>query len=329
MIRELLVLDNLKIYYHLKSGVVPAVDGVSFALAPGETLAVVGESGSGKSSTALSIMGLIPKPPGRIEEGSILFRGENLLQFSESEMRNIRGNSISMIFQEPMTTLNPVYRVRDQLAESLALHRGLTKKEALAGVVEMLDLTGVPLPGQRALDFPHQMSRGERLRVVIAMALCCEPQLLIADEPTTFLDVTIQAQIMDLLLELKEKRRNAIIMITPDLAVAAEMADRVVVMYAGRVVEEGPVAELFEEPLHPYTRGLLASIPRLYGKQERLYVMDGNLPNPLRLPHGCAFAPRCSLSNKKCQNEKPPMVEAGPGRRVRCWVVSREVGVDE
>lgn len=322
--RELLVLDKLKTYFRLDVGTVPAVDGVSFVLASGETLAVVGESGSGKSSTVLSVMRLIPSPPGRIEGGRIFFNGTNLLELSDSEMRRIRGDRISMIFQEPMTSLNPVYRVGDQIAESLTLHRGLSKQEAWDRAVEMLAMTGIPSPEKRVRDYPHQMSGGQRQRVMIAMALCCDPRLLIADEPTTALDVTIQAQIIDLMLDLKQKFNTAIIMITHDLAVVAEMADRVVVMYAGKVVEESPVEALFEEPLHPYTAALLASIPRMYGKQERLYMIEGTVPNLLCLPEGCAFAPRCSLVKPVCLEKRPPLVDLGDGRGVRCWLYHKE-----
>ncbi len=322
--RELLVLDKLKTSFRLDAGIIPAVDGVSLALARGETLAVVGESGSGKSITALSVMRLIPNPPGRIESGRIFFNGNNLLELPESEMRDIRGNRISMIFQEPMTSLNPVYRVGDQIAESLVLHRNMTKKEAWDRAVEMLSLTGIPSPEKRARDYPHQMSGGQRQRVMIAMALCCDPKLLIADEPTTALDVTIQAQILDLMMDLKQTFNTAIIMITHDLAVVAEMADRVVVMYAGKVVEESPVEPLFGQPLHPYTTGLLASIPRMYGKQERLYMIEGAVPNLLRLPAGCAFAPRCSLVKPICLEKRPHMIDMGDGRGVRCWLYHKE-----
>lgn len=322
--RELLVLDKLKTSFRLDAGIIPAVDGVSFALAPGETLAVVGESGSGKSITALSVMRLIPSPPGRIEAGRIFFNGVNLLELPESEMRDIRGNRISMIFQEPRTSLNPVCRVGEQIAESLVLHRNMSKKEAWDRAVEMLGLTGIPSPEKRAGDYPHQLSGGQRQRVMIAMALCCEPRLLIADEPTAALDVTIQAQIIELMMDLKQRFNTAIIMITHDLAVVAETADRAVVMYAGKVVEESPVEDLFEQPLHPYTTGLLASIPRMYGKQESLYMIEGAVPNLLRLPGGCAFAPRCSMVKPVCLEKRPHMVDMGDGRGVRCWLYHKE-----
>lgn len=318
MTQTLLQVKDLKTHFFLEDGVVPAVDGVGFHLNRGETLAVVGESGSGKSITATSIMRLIPNPPGRIVGGEILFNGEDLLKKTEKEMRNIRGNRISMIFQEPMTSLNPVFRVGHQIAESLVVHQGLTKKDALEKSIEMLRLTGIPSPEKRVHDFPHQMSGGMRQRVMIAMALCCRPELLIADEPTTALDVTIQAQILDLMLELREQLGTAIIMITHDLAVVAEMADRAVVMYCGKLVEEAPVLELFDNPLHPYTRGLLKSIPHIYDNKERLYMIEGMVPALTDLPAGCAFAPRCPEVQPRCHVERPTLKEISPGRRVSC-----------
>lgn len=316
----LLKIEDLKTYFYLDEGVLPAVDGVSFSLKRGETLAVVGESGSGKSITANSIMRLIPTPPGRITGGRILFEGEDLLSKSDKEMRSIRGNHISMIFQEPMTSLNPVYRVGDQIAESVILHQCLKKKDALEKAVEMLRLTGIPSPEKRVHDFPHQMSGGMRQRVMIAMALCCRPKLLIADEPTTALDVTIQAQILDLMRDLRQQFGMAIILITHDLAVVAEMAHRVVVMYAGKMMEEAPVEDLFDNPLHPYTRGLLASIPRMEEKRDKLFIIEGTVPNPIYLPPGCAFAPRCQSAADICHRERPVLREAGPGRKVCCWL---------
>jgi len=304
----------------MDDGVVPAVDGVSFHLNRGETLAVVGESGSGKSITANSIMRLIPTPPGKIVGGRILFEGQDLLTKPEKEMRHIRGNLISMIFQEPMTSLNPVFRVGDQISESLILHQGLNKKQALEKSIEMLRLTGIPSPEKRVHDFPHQMSGGMRQRVMIAMALCCRPRLLIADEPTTALDVTIQAQILDLMRELRDQFNTAIIMITHDLAVVAEMADRAVVMYAGKMVEEAKVEELFDSPLHPYTRGLLSSIPRMEEKRDKLFVIEGTVPNPMYLPPGCAFAPRCPEAMDRCQRERPELLTPVEGRKVSCWL---------
>lgn len=321
MTQKLLEVKDLKTHFFLEDGVVPAVDGVSFHLNRGETLAVVGESGSGKSITATSIMRLIPNPPGRIVGGEILFNGQDLLKKTEKEMRDIRGNRISMIFQEPMTSLNPVFRVGHQISESLMVHQGLNKKAALEKSIEMLRLTGIPSPEKRVHDFPHQMSGGMRQRVMIAMALCCRPELLIADEPTTALDVTIQAQMLDLMSELREQLGTAIIMITHDLAVVAEMADRAVVMYCGKLVEEAPVLELFDQPRHPYTRGLLKSIPSIHSNEERLYMIDGMVPALTNLPAGCAFAPRCPEAQPRCHVERPPLTEeAAPGRRVSCWL---------
>lgn len=320
MSKALLQVENLKTCFFLEEGVVPAVDGVSFSLNRGETLAIVGESGSGKSITAYSIMRLIPNPPGRIAGGRILFEGEDLLSKTEKDMRRIRGNLISMIFQEPMTSLNPVYRVGDQISESLILHQGMKKKEALEKAVEMLQLTGIPSPEKRVHEFPHQMSGGMRQRVMIAMALCCRPKLLIADEPTTALDVTIQAQILDLMRDLRERFNTSIIMITHDLAVVAEMADRAAVMYAGKMVEEAGVEQLFENPLHPYTQGLLSSIPRMEEKRDKLFVIEGTVPNLMHLPPGCAFAPRCPEASGPCHRDTPTLTDVGGGRKVSCWL---------
>jgi len=317
---ELLRIVDLKTHFILEEGVLPAVDGVSLTLRRGETVALVGESGSGKSITALSVMRLIPDPPGRIVGGEIWFEGDNLLKKSAKEMRRLRGNRISMIFQEPMTALNPVFRVGDQIVESLVVHQQLSRKEAWEKAIEMLRLTGIPSPEKRAGDFPHQMSGGMCQRVMIAMALCCEPQLLIADEPTTALDVTIQAQILDLMMDLQKRLGMAILFITHDLAVVAETADRVAVMYAGRIVEEAPVGDLFTAPLHPYTRGLLESIPRLDRKPDRLYAIEGTVPNLLHLPPGCAFAPRCPYAGPRCHRERPVLREVAPGRKVSCWL---------
>jgi len=320
MNNALLKVENLKTCFFLQEGMLPAVDDVSFSMNKGETLAIVGESGSGKSITAYSIMRLIPNPPGRITGGRILFEGEDLLSKTEKEMRRIRGNYISMIFQEPMTSLNPVYRVGDQISESLILHQGMKKKEALEKAIEMLLLTGIPSPEKRVHEFPHQMSGGMRQRVMIAMALCCRPRLLIADEPTTALDVTIQAQILDLMRDLRERFNTSIIMITHDLAVVAEMADRALVMYAGKIAEEAGVEQLFENPLHPYTRGLLSSIPRMEEKKDRLFVIEGTVPNLMHLPPGCAFAPRCPEAYEPCHRETPTLTDLGGGRKVSCWL---------
>lgn len=316
---SMLTVDKLKTYFYTDNGTVPAVDGVSFSVDKGQTLAVVGESGSGKSITALSIMRLVPTPPGKIVGGSVLLDGEELLTKTEPQMQDIRGNRISMIFQEPMTSLNPVFRVGDQIMETLIRHQCMNKKDAHERAVEMLRLTGIPAAEKRVHDFPHQMSGGMRQRVMIAMALACRPELLIADEPTTALDVTIQAQILELMVELKEKFGTAIIMITHDLAVVAEMADRAVVMYCGQVVEEGPVADLLTQPYHPYTEGLLLSIPRLDEKREQLYMIEGMVPNLLYLPLGCHFGPRCPYATEQCAQKRPPMQELAGGRRVACW----------
>lgn len=326
MTAPLLKIENLKTHFFTEDGVVPAVDGVNLQVNRGETLAVVGESGSGKSITALSIMRLVPSPPGRIIDGKVWFDGDDLLKKSDNEMRDIRGDRISMIFQEPMTSLNPVYRVGYQIAETLMRHRHMDKKEAWQVAVDMLRVTGIPIPEKRVYDFPHQMSGGMRQRVMIAMALACEPQLLIADEPTTALDVTIQAQILDLMAELKDKFNTSIILITHDLAVVAEVADRAVVMYCGQIVEEGPVESLLTNPLHPYTEGLLRSIPRLDDEQKRLYMIEGMVPNLLTLPQGCYFNPRCPYATDTCRSKKPVMTDAGNGRRVCCWRYPKEVG---
>ncbi|MGE5380538.1 MAG: ABC transporter ATP-binding protein [Methylocystaceae bacterium] len=316
---SMLTIEDLKTYFYTDNGTVPAVDGVSFSVDKGQTVAVVGESGSGKSITALSIMRLVPTPPGKIVGGKVLFDGDDLLVKTDAQMRDIRGNRISMIFQEPMTSLNPVYRVGDQIMETLIRHQCMNKKDAHDRAIEMLRVTGIPAAEKRVDDFPHQMSGGMRQRVMIAMALACQPELLIADEPTTALDVTIQAQILELMVELKEKFNTAIIMITHDLAVVAEMADRAVVMYCGKVVEEGPVADLLTQPYHPYTEGLLMSIPRLDEKRDKLYMIEGMVPNLLYLPLGCHFGPRCPYVTEQCVKSRPPMQDMEDGRRVSCW----------
>ena len=322
----LLQVDGLKTHFFTRDGVVRAVDGVSFAVYPGETLAVVGESGCGKSVTALSVLRLIASPPGKIVSGKLLFQDRNLLELDEAEMRELRGNDISMIFQEPMTSLNPVLTAGRQIAEALRVHRGLGRGEALAGAVSMLRQVDIPEPERRALEYPHQLSGGMRQRVMIAMALACDPRLLIADEPTTALDVTIQAQILDLMRALKEKSGAAIVLITHDLGVVAEMAQRVVVMYAGRKVEEAPVDALFARPRHPYTRGLLSSIPRLgeaAGGTRRLAEIPGVVPSLRGEIAGCVFAPRCPHATERCRREYPPLEEKGGGHAVACWEADR------
>jgi len=318
---RLLEVVDLKTYFDTDEGTVKAVDGVSFHLDKGETLAVVGESGSGKSVMSLSIMRLIASPPGRIAGGKILFEGEDIVTKSERAMRRIRGNDISMIFQEPMTSLNPVYTVGDQIAEAIVLHQGKSYREAMKLAADMLELVGIPEPGKRVKNFPHQMSGGMRQRVMIAMALSCGPKLLIADEPTTALDVTIQAQILDLMRKLQDEIGMSILFITHDLGVVAEIADRAVVMYAGRAVEEAHVNDIFADPKMPYTLGLLNSIPRVDHhvlQQERLIAIPGNVPNPLNLPVGCAFHPRCRFVRDECKVAVPPLDDTGGGHMVRC-----------
>ena len=325
----LLDVRGLKTYFFTRDGVVRAVDGVSFSIVRGETLAIVGESGCGKSVTSLSILRLIASPPGRTVEGSVVFEGRDLLELSEAEMRKVRGDAISMIFQEPMTSLNPVLTIGRQIAEVLILHRGLSREDAMRSAVEMLRLVKIPEPERRVGEYPHQLSGGMRQRVMIAMALACEPRLLIADEPTTALDVTIQAQILDLMRELKARTGAAIMLITHDLGVVAEMAQRVVVMYAGRKVEEGPVEALFANPRHPYTRGLLDSIPKLgaasRGAGTRLTEIAGTVPSLSESIVGCAFAPRCAYATVRCQNEYPPFEEKIPGHGAACWESERLV----
>ena len=318
---RILEVNNLQTHFGTDEGTVKAVDGVSFHINRGETLAVVGESGSGKSVTSLSIMRLIATPPGRIAGGEMLFEGQDLVKKSESEMRKIRGNDISMIFQEPMTSLNPVYTVGDQIAEAIQLHQNKRRKQAMKLAAEMLDLVGIPEPGKRVHNYPHQMSGGMRQRVMIAMALSCGPKLLIADEPTTALDVTIQAQILDLMRKLQREIGMSILFITHDLGVVAEIADRVVVMYAGRAVEEGSVNEIFANPQMPYTLGLMNSIPRVdkaAEHQDRLEAIPGNVPNPLYLPQGCSFHPRCRFMKDECKEAVPPLEDTGGGHMVRC-----------
>jgi oligopeptide/dipeptide ABC transporter ATP-binding protein len=317
----LLAVRDLHTYFFTPDGVVRAVDGVDLTLRRGSTLCLVGESGCGKSVTALSIMRLIPYPPGRIVRGHVLFNGYDLLRLPEGEMVRVRGKSISMIFQEPMTSLNPVFRVGEQVAEAVLLHERVSRRQAWERAVEMLRLVGIPAPGQRARSYPHELSGGMRQRVMIAMALACRPQLLIADEPTTALDVTIQAQILELMRQLKQELGMSILLITHDLGVVAEMADEVAVMYAGKIVEQAPVVELFRSPQHPYTQGLLASIPTLETKKgQRLNVIKGSVPNPYCVPPGCAFAPRCPAVMPRCRTEPPPMFTPAPGRLARCWL---------
>jgi len=316
-----LAVEGLRTVFFTRQGVVKAVDDVSFALCRGETLAIVGESGCGKSMTALSLMRLIPEPPGKIVGGSVTLNGRDLLRLDTAAMRDVRGNEISMIFQEPMTSLNPVLTIGEQIGEALRLHQGLSHAAALARAIEMLVLVKIPAAKQRAREYPHQLSGGMRQRVMIAMALSCNPKLLIADEPTTALDVTIQAQILKLMLELKGRFGAAIMLITHDLGIVAETCQRVIVMYAGRKVEEADVFEFFDRPMHPYTRGLMASIPRRRAglRARRLSEIPGIVPS-LREPiAGCAFAPRCGFATERCRNVAPPLAEHGGGHLVACW----------
>jgi oligopeptide transport system ATP-binding protein len=315
----LLEVRNLQTHFHTQDGVVKAVDGVSLAVDRGETLGIVGESGCGKSVTSLSIMRLIPSPPGKIAGGQILFDGEDLLQQSEERMRHIRGNRIAMIFQDPMTSLNPVLTIGRQITESLELHLKLSRREAQNRAAELLDMVGIPSASKRLDDYPHQFSGGMRQRVMIAMALSCNPELLIADEPTTALDVTIQAQILELINRLKEELDTAVIIITHDLGVVAGMTDRVTVMYAGRVVEEGPTREIFENPRMPYTIGLLRSIPRLdEARGRKLNPIRGLPPNLIDLPPICAFSPRCDFAQERCITTRPELRPVGARHAAAC-----------
>ena len=318
---HLLEVNNLQTHFPTRSGLVRAVDGVSFHLDRGELLGLVGESGCGKSITALSVMRLIA-PPGKIVKGEILFEGKDLLRLSDSEMRQMRGDDIAMIFQDPMTSLNPVYTVGEQIAEALRLHRKMSRKQARQATIEAMREVAIPDPARRLDDYPHQLSGGMRQRVMIAMALACNPKLLIADEPTTALDVTIQAQILELLDDLRKQRELAVLLITHDLGVVAEVADRVAVMYTGRIVEESPVDELFARPKHPYTEGLLRSVPKLTSehvvKRERLETIEGTVPRPTDLPPGCHFAPRCPHRMPRCTQEEIPLYQLEGGVEVRC-----------
>jgi oligopeptide/dipeptide ABC transporter ATP-binding protein len=319
MSEPLLRIEELRTVFHTDDGDVTAVNGVTFEVRPGETLGLVGESGCGKSVTAMSVLRLIPSPPGEVVGGRILFRGEDLLRVSEDRMRHVRGNEISMVFQEPMTALNPVYSVGNQIEEAIRLHQKVDRHEARRRTIAMLEHVGIPSPEERVDAYPHQLSGGMRQRVMIAMALSCRPALLIADEPTTALDVTIQAQILDLLRKLQQEMGMAILLITHDLGVVAEMADRVVVMYAGRVVEESPVRELYRSPRHPYTRALLASIPGGQSRgKERLTVIPGSVPPPFATPPGCPFHPRCAFAIDVCRTVVPELETVEEGHRARC-----------
>jgi len=329
---KLLDVKNLRTYFHLHDHIVRAVDGVDFSLVKGETLGIVGESGCGKSITAMSLMRLIPDPPGRIESGSILFNGKEILKVPTEEMRSLRGNRISMIFQEPMTSLNPVFTIGYQISEVLKLHRGMDAKECLEESTRLLDMVGISDPGERVMEYPFQLSGGLRQRVMIAMAMACNPSILIADEPTTALDVTIQAQILRLMQRLKDQHETAIMFITHDLAVIASFTDRVIVMYAGVVVESAEVHEIFKKNMHPYTQGLLGSIPILGamkknqdGSRRLLKAIPGSLPDQKNFPKGCRFAPRCDRVMPKCSEREPALVEIEKEHYVRCFLYSDKI----
>ena len=315
---QLLEIRNLKTSFFTDYGVVKAIDGINLQVGERETLGIVGESGCGKSVTGLSILRLIPTPPGKIVEGKIFFQGKDLLRLSEKEMRKVRGNKISMIFQEPMTSLNPVFTVGNQISEAIALHQGLKRKQALQKTIETLHLVGIPGPEERIKNYPHQMSGGMRQRVMIAMAISCSPSLLIADEPTTALDVTIQAQILNLLHDLKEKLNMALILISHDLGVIAQVADRIAVMYAGSLMEYAEAHKLFQHPRNPYTQGLLRSLPWNQKRKSRFEAIPGQVPDPFNLPWGCKFHPRCDLVLEKCRHIEPVFEEVSPGHWSKC-----------
>lgn len=324
MAEDVLKVKGLKTYFYTDAGVIRAVDDISFRIKEKETIAIVGESGCGKSITSMSVMNLVQSPPGKIEAGEILFQGENLLSKTKEQMGKIRGNKISMIFQEPMTSLNPVFTIGNQIQESIILHKNIIKAEAKKLAVDMLKLVGIPRAEEILKCYPHELSGGMRQRVMIAMAICCEPKLLIADEPTTALDVTIQAQILEIMKELKDKVNMSIMLITHDLGVVAEMADYVIVMYAGKIVEEASVIELFKNPIHPYTKGLLKSKPIINVQQEELYSIQGQVPNPINMPKGCYFNPRCSYKIDCCMEKQPTLVKINDEHRVSCWICNEQ-----
>lgn len=323
MEKPVLEVNGLETHFFTDNGQIPAVDNIHFHVNKGEVLGIVGESGSGKSVTSLSIMNLI-QSPGKIVGGEILFKGENLVQFSEKRMRGIRGNEIGMIFQEPMTSLNPVFTIGNQIIEGIRIHKKLNKKQAWAHSIENLKRVGLPRVEELMNEYPHQLSGGMRQRVMIAMAMSCDPEVLIADEPTTALDVTIQAQILELMKKLNREMNTSIIMITHDLGVVSEMCDRIVVMYSGKIVEEGTTWDIFKRPKHPYTIGLLKSVPDVRTRKKRLYSIPGNVPKPGSIKNGCHFAPRCNFSFDKCFEVTPELVEVGNGQRSRCWLHEKE-----
>lgn len=328
MSQPILELKDLKIYFFSENGEVPAVDGVSFYINKGEILGVVGESGCGKSVTSLGVMGLIPSPPGKIVGGEILFNGKDLVVASEKQKRAIRGNEISMIFQEPMTSLNPVYTIGNQICEAIQIHKRVSRKKAREIAVNVIKEVGIPRADEILDEYPHQLSGGMRQRIMIAMAMVCKPKLLIADEPTTALDVTIQAQILDLMRKLNRESDTAIMMITHDLGVVAEACHRIVVMYAGKIVEAGDVRTIIKNPKHPYTRGLIRSLPKLEGKEERLYSIPGNVPKPGSIKAGCSFAPRCDQVTDICYANSPLLIEVEDGHDCRCFLYSTEGGAE-
>lgn len=319
MSENLLEINNLRTHFFTENGVVPSVNNVSFNVKKGEVVCIVGESGCGKSVTSLSILQLINKP-GKIVGGEILFHGQDLTKLTENEIRKIRGNKISMIFQEPLTSLNPVFTIGNQISETIRLHQNVDKSQAKAKAIEILRKVGMPNPEKQYYSFPHLLSGGMRQRVMIAMALSCNPELLIADEPTTALDVTIQVQVLRLLKDLSEELQTSIVLITHDLGVVAEMADQVIVMYGGEIVEQNNVYDLFAEPKHPYTQGLLNSTPKIHQLDDTLESIRGNVPTPDKMPHGCKFNTRCPFVMDKCREEKPPLLDNGQGADVRCWL---------
>ncbi|GFZ33787.1 dipeptide/oligopeptide/nickel ABC transporter ATP-binding protein [Clostridium zeae] len=324
MVKELLKVNELKICFHTSYGIVNAVDDVSFSIYEGRVLGIVGESGCGKSVTAMSILRLQDKSSGAVESGEIVFEDQNLLEFSEQKLKIIRGNKIAMIFQEPMTSLNPVFTIGAQIGESLKIHQKLKGIENKAKCIEMLELVGIPRADKVVNEYPHQLSGGMRQRVMIAIALCCNPKLLIADEPTTALDVTIQAQVIELMKEIRRKLQTSIMLITHDLGVIAEMADDVVVMYSGKIVEQCGVVDIFDNPKHPYTKGLLESRTENVEKGEILNCISGMVPSPVNIPKGCSFNPRCSSCMEVCRREKPPLIEIEQGHKVRCWLYGKK-----
>ena len=327
--KPVLEVKNLRTSFFTDNGEVAAVDDIDFHINEGEILGVVGESGCGKSVTSLSIMGLVPNPPGKIVGGEILYKGEDLTKATDRRMRQIRGNDITMIFQEPMTSLNPLFTIGDQIMETIRLHNKWSKQQIKKRAIEILELVGLPRAEKLLKEYPHQLSGGMRQRVMIAMAMVCNPQLLIADEPTTALDVTIQSQILKLMKRLNEEYKTAIMMITHDLGVVAEVCQRVVVMYAGKVVEEGDIGSIFKNPQHPYTIGLIKSVPDVRDKVERLYSIPGNVPKPGSVKEGCRFAARCEHAHERCFKESPPLYQTGEGQKVRCFLHEKEPEINK